>query len=88
MTELVWIVAAVIGLTLLQVILFRYIRGQRGASVEASGLRGSTQRPVEERSAGGDASGVPGEGRRCPDCGATNAMGFTFCRNCVARLGA
>lgn len=75
------------GLTLVQILLFRYLRGNSGLSLDARSTDGSSRAfsadqgvPAEPR------RDDPDDGRRCPECGAVNTGEFTFCRNCVAPL--
>lgn len=88
MPELIWIVAAVMALTLIQVLLFQYLRGNSGLSLDARGTDGSSRAFGAEQGMSTERpSAGPEDGRLCADCGAVNAADFTFCRNCVSRLG-
>ena len=82
-----WIVAYIVGFSLLQLLVYRYVRDRDG--VERTSPSGAetysapldqTERPPAVRSDGG-------EGTHCPQCGAFNeGESYRFCRECVSRL--
>lgn len=98
-----WLVAGVVVLTLLQLLIYRYLRERQGSSPvtgrnpqpkQAQGTDGrSASASVVDREEDRDFanvppdSGSPAQGRRCSACGAVNDPSFTFCRHCVSRLG-
>lgn len=89
MPELLWIVAAIVVLTVVQILLFQYLRGNRGFSLNARGTDGSTRAGgTESRPSIDPPEDGPADGRRCADCGALNDAQFTFCRNCAAKIAA
>ncbi|MFB6165117.1 MAG: hypothetical protein ABEJ31_08150 [Haloarculaceae archaeon] len=85
-----WIVAYVVGFSLLQLLVYRYFRDS-DASVEGPphgpGERYSPAVDGLERDAprGREATG---DGRYCPHCGATNEpdASFRYCRECASPL--
>lgn len=83
MPELIWIVAAVLGLTLIQVVLYRYLQARSGALANVRGSEGSQQSYQSEQGSGPELS----DGWICQACGAPNGSDFTFCRNCVTKVG-
>lgn len=91
-----WILVYLVGFTLLQLLLFRYVSDRRslgGLSLESnessppqSGERG---RSLSEREAlGRDEADEGADGVRCPQCGTDNAdeQTYTYCRSCLATL--
>ncbi|MFB6075303.1 MAG: hypothetical protein ABEJ89_09840 [Haloarculaceae archaeon] len=82
-----WLLAYVVGFGLLQLLLFRYFRGEE-PSLEAS------PNPVERpAAAAGEQPREPPEPEeegvvRCEHCGALNDAegGYTYCRECVRPL--
>ena len=83
MPELIWIVAAVLGLTLIQVVLYRYLQARSGALANVRVSEASQQSYQSEQASGPELS----DGWICQACGAPNGSDFTFCRNCVTKVG-
>ncbi len=80
-----WLLAYVLGFGLLQLLLYRYFRGDE-PSVEAAPNpvdSGTSGRPVDEPRADPEEGVV-----RCGDCGARNDAdgGYTYCRECASAL--
>lgn len=91
----VWIILYVILFSLLQLLVYRYLRSDDDASLFQStppnGEPGSVEdvrdfeerHRFEERKRSNDPSVVV-----CPRCGAENETGYTYCRNCVSPMTA
>jgi hypothetical protein len=86
-----WIVVYLVGFTLFQLLLFRYVSdGQAlgGVSLE-SGETAGPQSVERGRMQPDTAASSTTEGQvRCPHCGVANDDdgAFTYCRNCLAQL--
>jgi len=93
-----WILVYLVGFTLFQLLLVRYVSDDRSlggvslgsneASPPQSGERGpaltETGRPVADE----DPEPEDEDGVHCPQCGEFNAdeQTFTYCRKCLAQL--
>lgn len=87
-----WIVVYLVGFTLFQLLLFRFVSdagtldGLSLGSGETTDPRSVDHTPpTREPDRGPERTG---EGVRCPHCGTDNEdeEGFTYCRNCLAQL--
>ncbi|MFC7082260.1 DUF7577 domain-containing protein [Halorussus caseinilyticus] len=84
-----WIVLYVLLFSLLQLLIYRYLRSDEDAPLFRSTPPNREPAPVEEirdfddRSQSDDPSVVV-----CPRCGAENDTGYTYCRNCVSPMAA
>ena len=84
-----WIVLYVLLFSLLQLLIYRYLRSDEDAPLFRSTPPNRERAPVEEvrelddRTRSDDPSVVV-----CPRCGAENDTGYTYCRNCVNPMSA
>ena len=97
-----WIVVFVVGLTALQLLLYRYLAGGGNVPGEARGLMSNGDdsnrtTPNPERSGDFrtatlgrrvDRGRDAGDGRQCPQCGAENEaeQAYSRCWNCARRI--
>lgn len=83
-----WIIAYVVGFSLLQLLVYRYV-GSDEPTVERP-APGSSERTAARRlePADGVASRPDGDTVHCQHCGSPNAREpvYTYCRECVAPL--
>jgi len=87
MAQLAWVLLLVVLVTVLQFAVYRYLGGGNDASsLEAYSTDGSPRAISGDGLVGADLDDE--DGRRCPACGEINDPTFTFCRNCVSRIGA
>ena len=78
-----WVIVFLVGLALLQVLAYHFLRDRFDTSPRTgpSGRSGTLLAPT------GDSDPNPDEaGCRCPACGTLNKRQYTFCRTCVGRL--
>lgn len=88
MGPLGWVVALIFLVTAIQLVVYLYFGGRRGSSAfEVYSTDGPSVTTAAEPSMA-QSSGDRREGRRCPACGAVNDPSFTFCRDCISRIGA
>jgi hypothetical protein len=83
-----WIVAYIVGFSLLQLLVYRYVRDEE-ASVEGSSAPGveSYSAPVDKPERAPAVRSDGGEGTHCPQCGTFNEGDtFRYCRECVSPL--
>ncbi|WP_137284393.1 DUF7577 domain-containing protein [Halorussus salinisoli] len=84
-----WIVLYVLLFSLLQLLIYRYLRSDEDAPLFRSTPPNREPAPIEEmrefddRQRSDDPSVVV-----CPRCGAENDTGYTYCRNCVSPMSA
>lgn len=83
-----WLAAYVVGFLLIQLLVFRYVRG--GASLDDAGPEATSTSQlsaVEHATPAGD-DDSEGDGRYCAHCGTRNASDatFTYCRECLQPL--
>ena len=82
-----WIVLYVLLFSLVQLLIYRYLRSDDDASVFRSTPPNADPAAFEElrddRRRSDDPSVVV-----CPRCGAENETGYTYCRNCVSPMAA
>ena len=84
-----WIVLYVLLLSLLWLVIYRYLRSDEDAALFHSTPPAREHSPVEDvrefedRTRSDDPSVVV-----CPRCGTENETGFTYCRNCVNPMAA
>ena len=97
-----WIVVFAVGLTALQLLLYRYLAGEENVSGKTRGLVGNGDdsnrtTPNSERSSDFrpgtlgrrvDRGRESGDGRRCPHCGVENEteQAYSRCWNCARRI--
>lgn len=78
-----WVIGFLVGLALLQVLAYHFLRDRFDTSPRTglSGRSGTLLAPTS------DPDTDPAEtGCRCPACGTLNERQYTFCRTCVGRL--
>lgn len=83
-----WIVAYIVGFSLLQLLVYRYVR-DREASVERTSPRGAEtySAPVDQTERAPAVRSDGGEGKHCPECGTFNESdSYRYCRECVSPL--
>ena len=87
-----WILLYVVVFSVLQLLIYRYLRSDDDAPLLRSAPRGAEQTPgedvrkervLEEHST----SDADPDTHRCPHCGTKNDAQYTYCRNCVEPLG-
>jgi hypothetical protein len=80
-----WIVVYVVGFTLFQLLVFRYIRGGPSPDNGSADPPITSEMPAIERDRRPD---VDGDGRFCQHCGAKNETDtvYTYCRQCASPL--
>jgi len=88
-----WIAAYLVGFTLVQLLLVRYVADDRSAG-RLSLRSGDTSAPrsADTGHTGEARQSPPGrreaDGVRCPHCGTRNAAErYTYCRECIGQLG-
>ena len=84
-----WIVLYVLLFSLVQLLIYRYLRSDEDAPLFRStppnreSISIEDVRDFEDRQRSDDPSVVV-----CPRCGAENDTGYTYCRNCVSPMAA
>ncbi|NEU55580.1 zinc ribbon domain-containing protein [Halorussus sp. MSC15.2] len=84
-----WIVLYVLLFSLVQLLIYRYLRSDEDAPLFRSTPPNRETTPLEEvrelddRRRNDDPSVVV-----CPRCGTENDTGYTYCRNCVSPMSA
>lgn len=85
MSTWVWLAVYLVGFALVQVLLYRYLRDSRGGQTAPRGSEPESTRAPVERTA--EHSSTDGEqGIYCRNCGAHNAAGYSYCRECAGQL--
>ncbi len=85
MSTWVWLAVYLVGFALVQVVLYRYLRDSRGGQTTPSGSETESARAPVERSPD-HSSADEGQGVYCQSCGAHNAAGYAYCRECAGQL--
>lgn len=87
----IWLLALVVGLTVLQLLVYRQLRRKSDQAPPAGRDRERSLRPGGQPAFEADARETTtpsGERRRCPHCGAENEAdpAYTYCATCLRRL--
>lgn len=85
MSTWVWLAVYLVGFALVQVLLYRYLRDSRGGQTAPRASEAESARAPVERAPGHSATDE-GQGIDCRSCGAHNAAGYSYCRECASQL--
>ncbi|WP_115863486.1 DUF7577 domain-containing protein [Halorussus litoreus] len=83
-----WIVLYVLAFSLVQLLIYRYLRSDEDAPLFNSTTPNRDPAAFEEFAADDRPHSDDPSVVVCPRCGTENATGFTYCRNCVNPMAA
>jgi hypothetical protein len=83
-----WIVAYIVGFSLLQLLVFRYFRNSETAVEQPSPGSGEGYAAGDHLEQGGSSEATPTDGVHCQQCGAYNEQVTTYryCKQCASPL--
>jgi len=81
-----WIVAYIVGFSLLQLLVYRYVRDREASGTAPSGAE-TYSAPLDQTERAPAVRSDGGEGTHCPQCGAFNeGDSYQYCCECVSPL--
>jgi hypothetical protein len=81
-----WIVAYIVGFSLLQLLVYRYVRDREASGTAPRGAE-TYSAPLDQTERAPGARSEGDEGTHCPQCGAFNeGNSYQYCRACVSPL--